>query len=131
MQKRPKTVRAEGVGAEYHHCVTPSSTPKIQRTHTCTHFLPSSNRWEDVSSELPLLSSITLTPEDSWEADIPSSQLSEENKRVCGTPPTHTCMCSHTHTHTDTNSPQKNCQCNCGLIIFQRPEPASQQRYEC
>lgn len=52
----------------------------------------------EANSELPLLSSITLTPKDSWEADIPSSQLSEENKRVCGTPPTHTCMCSDVYT---------------------------------
>ena len=73
------------------------------------------------------LFSITLTPEDSWEADIPSTQLSEENKRVCGTPPTHTCMCSDTHTHTH-YPPQKNCQCNCGLIILQQSEPACPQR---
>lgn len=50
----------------------------------------------NVNSGFPLLSSTTLTPEDSWEADIPSSQLSEENKRACGTPPTHTCMCGDT-----------------------------------
>lgn len=51
-----------------------------------------------MNRELPLLSSITLTTEDSWEADIPSSKLSEENKKACGTPPTHMCMFADTHT---------------------------------
>lgn len=85
----------------YHHCVTLFPTPNIQ-AHTHTLCPPVTDGWmlAKVNSELPLLSSITLTVEDSWEADIPSSQLSEENKRVCGTPPTSTCMCSDTHTHT-------------------------------
>lgn len=54
----------------------------------------------EANSELPFLSSIILTPKDSWEADIPSSQLSEENKGVCGTPPTHTRACVQMHTQT-------------------------------
>lgn len=74
----------------------------------------------EANTDLPPLPSISLTPEDSWEADIPSSQLSDENKRVCGTPPTCTCMCSDTHTH----NPTKNCQCNSSLIILQQPRSA-------
>lgn len=63
---------------------------------------------EEANSELPLRSAVTLIAEDSWEADIPSSQLSEENKRVCGTPPTYTCMCSGTHTHTQPPPPNQS-----------------------
>lgn len=50
------------------------------------------------NSELPLLSSITLTAKDSWEADIPSSQLSEEKqKSVCDPSYTHVHVFRHTH----------------------------------
>lgn len=57
----------------------------------------------------PLLSSITLTAEDSWEADIPSSQLSRGKQKSVWDP-------SYTHVHVfrHTTPPQKNCQCNRG-----------------
>lgn len=122
MQKRPKRVRAWGSTT----IVWPSPQPQDTSLHTHTHTL--SPRVTDgrmlakANSELPLLSSITLTTEDSWEADIPSSQLSEENKRVCGTPPTHTCMCSDTHT----TPPSKTVNATVGWSYF-----SSQQKHEC
>lgn len=97
MHERPKRVRARGSTI-----VWPPHPPHFQLHDAHTHTWKLCPRVTDgrmlanVHSELPLLSSTTLTPEDSWEADIPSSQLSEENKRACGTPPTHTCMCGDT-----------------------------------
>lgn len=97
MHERPKWVRARGntIVRPFFH------PPPIQpQTHTCTLCPRVTDGWmlANANSKLPPpLPSITLTAEDSWEAGIPSSQLSEENKRVCGTPPTHTCMCSDVH----------------------------------
>lgn len=92
MQERPNWVRAQG-GAPLCDLL---SNPYM-RTHSHIHknTLPSSNRWEDVSKceeWAPPALSTTLTTEDSWEADIPSSQLSEENKERVG-PLLHTRAC--------------------------------------
>lgn len=87
MHERLKWVRAKGGAVMW---------PSFQPQHAGTN-APSALRVTDGSvlatacGELPILSSIALCTEDSWEADIPSSQLSVENKRVWDP--------SYTHVH--------------------------------
>lgn len=112
MHERPKCVRARGL---------PLCDPLFNSNmHEQTYPLPQSNRWKRVSNSAwwaPILFSITLCTEDSWEADIPSSQLSLENKRVWDPSYTHVHVCMWPPSPTITT---KNCQFNYRLIIFQQ-----------
>lgn len=88
MHERPKWVRARGLPL-----CDPLFNPNM---HEQTYSLPQSNRWKRVSNSAwwaPILFSITLCTEDSWEADIPSSQLSLKNKRVWDLSYTHVHVC--------------------------------------
>lgn len=88
MHERPKWVRARGLPL-----CDPLFNPNM---HEQTYPLPHSNRWKRVSNSAwwaPILFSITLCTGDSWEADIPSSQLSLKNKRVWDPSYTHVHVC--------------------------------------
>lgn len=120
-----------GEGKGEHHCVTLFPTPRHKHTHTCTHTLPSSNRWEDVSEcEQWAPPSLFYHPHCWGQLGGRHSFFSAfRGKQKSVWNPSHTHV--HVFRHTHTTHPQKNCQCNCWLLIFQQPGLASQQRYEC
>lgn len=116
MHERPKWVRARGSTI-----VWPPPRFQLHDAHTHTWKLcprvTDGRMLANVNSELPLLSSTTLTPEDSWEADIPSSQLSENKERVG--PLLHTRACVETHATPPPPTPKNTVNATVGLIMFQ------------
>lgn len=109
MHERPKWVRARGMSL-----CDPLFNPNIDEQ---MHPLPQSNRWKYVSNcawWAPPFSPIALCTEDSWEADIPSSQLSAQNKTVWDPSYTHVHVCPPPQYH----HKKKKSQFKYRLIIF-------------
>lgn len=84
--------------------VTLFSTPTCMNKRTLCPRVTDGSVLATACGKLPILSSITLCTEDSWEADIPSSQFSVENKRVWDPSYTHVHVCmwptpNHHHHH--------------------------------
>lgn len=73
--------------------VTLFSTPTCMSKRTLCPRVTDGSVLATACGKLPILSSITLCTEDSWEADIPSSQFSVENKRVWDPSYTHVHVC--------------------------------------